>query len=85
MGRSAKDAIQKVDKLLYEGYTDIVDADLSKHFDTIPHTELMQCVAEERWRGHGSEVSGSQLYDCRRTKAADRPKRWTGSRNECGN
>src|SRR5450755_2302687 len=43
--RSAQDAIQAVDKLLYEGYTDVVDADLSKYFDTIPHSELMQCVA----------------------------------------
>jgi RNA-directed DNA polymerase len=44
-GRSAADALQEVDKLLYKGYTDVVDADLSKFFDTIPHTELMQCVA----------------------------------------
>ena len=43
--RSAADALQEVDKLLYQGYTDIVDADLSKYFDTIPHSELMQCVA----------------------------------------
>lgn len=43
--RSAGDAIQEVDRLLYEGYTDVVDADLSKYFDTIPHSELMQCVA----------------------------------------
>ena len=43
--KSAQDAIQKVDELLHEGYTDIVDADLSKYFDTIPHSELMQCVA----------------------------------------
>ena len=43
--RSAGDAIREVDKLLYEGYTDIVDADLSKYFDTIPHSELMRCVA----------------------------------------
>ena len=43
--RSAQDAIQKVDELLHQGYTDIVDADLSKYFDTIPHSELMQCVA----------------------------------------
>jgi RNA-directed DNA polymerase len=43
--RSAQDAIQAVDQLLYEGYTDVVDADLSKYFDTIPHSELLQCVA----------------------------------------
>jgi RNA-directed DNA polymerase len=43
--RSAQDAIQKVHKLLCEGYADVVDADLSKYFDTIPHSELLQCVA----------------------------------------
>src|SRR6202162_3742211 len=43
--RSAQDAIQKVHGLLCQGYTDVVDADLSKYFDTIPHCELMQCVA----------------------------------------
>jgi RNA-directed DNA polymerase len=43
--RSAQDAVRKVDELLHQGYTDIVDADLSKYFDTIPHSELMQCVA----------------------------------------
>jgi RNA-directed DNA polymerase len=43
--RSAVDAISKVHKLLKEGYVNVVDADLSKYFDTIPHTELMQCVA----------------------------------------
>lgn len=43
--RSAHDAIRKVHKLLCEGYTDVVDADLSKHFDTIPHGDLMQSVA----------------------------------------
>jgi RNA-directed DNA polymerase len=43
--KSAQDAIRKVDELLHEGYTDVVDADLSKYFDTIPHSELLQCVA----------------------------------------
>src|SRR5919109_1124158 len=43
--RSAQDAIRRVHELLCEGYTDVVDADLSKYFDTIPHCELMQCVA----------------------------------------
>ena len=43
--RSARDAIRKVHKLICEGYTDVVDADLSKYFDTIPHSELIECVA----------------------------------------
>jgi RNA-directed DNA polymerase len=43
--RSAVDAVQQVHGLLLKGFTDVVDADLSKYFDTIPHDELMQCVA----------------------------------------
>jgi len=43
--RGAQDAVKKVHELLRDGYTDVVDADLSKYFDTIPHAELMQCVA----------------------------------------
>ncbi len=43
--RSALDAIRRVHQLLLQGYTDVVDADLSKYFDTIPHAELLQCVA----------------------------------------
>src|SRR5439155_7861395 len=43
--RSAHDAMQKVHKLICEGYTDVVDADLSKYYDTIPHTELLVSVA----------------------------------------
>jgi len=43
-GRSAQDAVRKVQELLKAGYGDVVDADLSKYFDTIPHSELMQSV-----------------------------------------
>jgi RNA-directed DNA polymerase len=43
--RSAQDAVRKVHEYLRQGYTEVVDADLSKYFDTIPHAELMQCVA----------------------------------------
>jgi RNA-directed DNA polymerase len=43
--RSAGQAIQLVLTLLRQGYTDVVDADLSKYFDTIPHQELMQTLA----------------------------------------
>ena len=43
--RSARDAVRQVHRALLNGYTDVVDADLSKYFDTIPHHELMQSVA----------------------------------------
>jgi retron-type reverse transcriptase len=43
--RGACQAIQTVLSLLRQGYTDVVDADLSKYFDTIPHDELMQSIA----------------------------------------
>jgi RNA-directed DNA polymerase len=44
-GRSGADAIKEVHALLCRGYTDVVDADLSKYFDTIPHQDLMRSVA----------------------------------------
>jgi RNA-directed DNA polymerase len=43
--RSAIDAVEAVHKRLLEGYTAVVDADLSKYFDTIPHAALMKSVA----------------------------------------
>jgi RNA-directed DNA polymerase len=43
--RSAHDAIREVHGLLNRGYTEVVDADLSSYFDTIPHHELMKSVA----------------------------------------
>ena len=43
--RGAGDAIQAVLALLRQGHTDVVDADLSKYFDTIPHHELMLSIA----------------------------------------
>ena len=45
-GRSCKDALREVDRLLKEGYTHVVDADLKSYFDTIPHDRLMARVGE---------------------------------------
>ena len=42
---SAHQALREVQSWLDRGYTEVVDADLSGYFDTIPHHELMKCVA----------------------------------------
>ncbi|QSQ24227.1 group II intron reverse transcriptase/maturase [Pyxidicoccus parkwayensis] len=44
-GRSAVDAVKEVHQELKQGRTQVVDAALSKYFDTIPHAELMKSVA----------------------------------------
>jgi RNA-directed DNA polymerase len=43
--KSALDAIKVIQGALNQGYTDVVDADLSKYFDTIPHSELLKSIA----------------------------------------
>src|ERR1700756_3225915 len=43
--RSALDAVRHVHKLINTGHGEIVDADLSSYFDTLPHSELMKSVA----------------------------------------
>lgn len=45
-GRGCKDALRRVQALLNEGHTWIVDADLKSYFDTIPKDRLMSRVEE---------------------------------------
>jgi RNA-directed DNA polymerase len=45
-GRSCKEALREVDRLLKAGYSFVVDADLKSYFDTIPHDRLMSRVAD---------------------------------------
>jgi RNA-directed DNA polymerase len=46
-GRSAQQAIARVENLLKAGYTWIVDADLKSYFDTIPQDRLLAAVAQK--------------------------------------
>ncbi len=43
--RSAVDAVKEVHRLICRGYTDVVDADLTRYFDSIPHGDLLRSVA----------------------------------------
>ena len=44
-GRSALDAVRHVHSLLNTGHTEVLDADLSGYFESIPHAELMKSVS----------------------------------------
>ena len=43
--RGAVDAVKEVHRHICRGYTDVVDADLSRYFDSIPHDALLKSVA----------------------------------------
>lgn len=43
-GRGCPDALDEVERLLQDGCTFVVDADLRQFFDTIPHEQLMERV-----------------------------------------
>lgn len=44
--RSAHNAVDAISKALLTGHRQVIDADLSKYFDTIPHVKLLAVVAE---------------------------------------
>ncbi len=45
--RSAHQAIGSIEKGLLQGHAQVIDADLSKYFDTIPHNNLLRTVSEK--------------------------------------
>lgn len=44
--KSAHGAVDEIAEALHQGYTQVIDADLSKYFDSIPHAKLLAVVAE---------------------------------------
>lgn len=45
-GRGCKAALREVERLIKEGHTQVVDADLKGYFDSIPHARLLERVEE---------------------------------------
>ena len=54
--RGCKDALKRVEGLLKNGYTWVVDADIKSYFDSIPHDKLMKEVEEQIADGRVLEV-----------------------------
>jgi RNA-directed DNA polymerase len=44
-GCSAEQAVRKVHEALWQNHSEVIDADVSAYFDTIPHRDLLKCVA----------------------------------------
>lgn len=75
-GRGAKDALREVDRLLKDGYTWVVDADLKSYFDTIPQDRLRAQVAHRVSDGAVLALLDQYLEQ----DVVEGAKRWTPTR-----
>jgi RNA-directed DNA polymerase len=74
-----------VHRLVCRGFTDVVDADLSKYFDTIPHAQLMQSVARRIVDRHILALIKMWLKAPVEERDGDGRRRMTGGKdNTCG-
>ena len=77
--RGCREALREVARLIEEGYTFVVDADLESYFDTIPHEQLMQRVEERVSDGRVLDLLsswlGQDILKGLRTMDADRRAR----------
>ena len=60
-GRNAHQALDEIVSALRSGRLEVVDADLSKYFDSIPHTRLMKLVARRTSDGSLLHLIGQWL------------------------
>jgi RNA-directed DNA polymerase len=81
--RSALDAVTHVQTLLQTGHCQVVDADLSGYFDSIPHAELLKSLA--RRISDGAMMHVLKLWLCMAVEEEDergRRHRTTRNRDE---
>jgi RNA-directed DNA polymerase len=81
--RSALDAVSHVQKLLQTGHGQVVDADLSGYFDSIPHAELLKSLA--RRISDGAMMHLLKIWLCMAVEEEDdrgRMHRTTRNRDE---
>jgi RNA-directed DNA polymerase len=80
---SALDAVRQVHGPLSTGHTDVVDADLSGYFDSIPHSELMKSVARRVSARHLLKLIKTWLEaPVEESDARGRPPRTARKKNE---
>ena len=83
--RSAEQAIQRVHKAIWEGHSHVIDADVSKYFDTIPHVPLMRSVARRVSDGKMLHLVKMWLKaPVEEVDASGRRHRTGGRRSTCG-
>ena len=83
--RGAVDAVRKVHQHICQGYTDVVDADLSGYFDSIPHDDLIKSVARRIVDAHVLRLIKLWLKAPIEERDEDGTRRMHGGKsNSCG-
>ena len=62
--KSAHDAVDDIANALWAGHTQVIDADLSKYFDSIPHAKLLVVIAERIVDGGILALEPVRIFVC---------------------